>query len=47
MVVAANFVFLAVMVIAVYVGLEVTLTQRPAEPWLGISAVAIGGMLLC
>jgi hypothetical protein len=46
-VVAANFVFMAIMVIAVAVGLAVTGTQKPAELWFGISAVAIGGMVLC
>ncbi|MEU6368065.1 hypothetical protein ABZ876_20540 [Streptomyces sp. NPDC046931] len=46
-VVAASFVLMAVMVIALVVGLAVTRTQKPAEPWLGISAVSIGGMLLC
>lgn len=46
-VVAANFVFMAVMVIAPAVGQAVTRTQEPAEPWLVISAVAIGGMMLC
>ncbi|MFE2102456.1 hypothetical protein [Streptomyces sp. NPDC059468] len=46
-VVAANFVLMAVMMIALVVGLAVTRTQKPAEPWLWISAVAIGGMMLC
>ncbi|MFG3202311.1 hypothetical protein [Streptomyces sp. NPDC048192] len=46
-VVAANFVFMAIMVIALAVGLAVTRTQKPAEPWLAMSAAAIGGMILC
>ncbi|MGW2936924.1 hypothetical protein ACWDA7_34895 [Streptomyces sp. NPDC001156] len=46
-VVAANFVFMAIMVIALAVGLAVTATRNSAEPWLWISAVAIGGMMLC
>jgi hypothetical protein len=46
-VVAANFVFMAIMVIASAVGLAVTRTQKPAEPWSGMSAAAIGGMMLC
>ncbi|MET7652826.1 MULTISPECIES: hypothetical protein [unclassified Streptomyces] len=46
-VVAANFVFIAVMVIAPAVGLAVTRSPEPAEPWLGISAAAMGGMVLC
>ncbi|MGQ5634424.1 MULTISPECIES: hypothetical protein [unclassified Streptomyces] len=46
-VVAANCVFMAIMVIALAVGLAVTRTQKPAEPWLGMSAAAIGGMILC
>ncbi|MGR6971710.1 hypothetical protein ACU639_19350 [Streptomyces cynarae] len=46
-VVAANFVLMAIMVIAAAVGQTVTRTQKPAEPWLGISAVAMGGMMLC
>ncbi|MET7652110.1 hypothetical protein [Streptomyces sp. NPDC005486] len=46
-VVAANFVLMAVMVIAAAVGQAVTRTQKPVEPWLGISAAAMGGMMLC
>ncbi|MFK4099663.1 hypothetical protein ACI2L1_06220 [Streptomyces sp. NPDC019531] len=46
-VVAANFVFMAIMMIALVVGLAVTRTQKLAEPWLGMSAAAIGGMILC
>ncbi|MFJ3336010.1 hypothetical protein [Streptomyces sp. NPDC086766] len=46
-VVAANFVFMAIMVIALVLGLAVTRTRKPAEPWSGISAVAIGGMTIC
>ncbi|MFJ8195544.1 hypothetical protein [Streptomyces sp. NPDC096152] len=45
-VVAANFVLMAVMMIALVVGLAITRTQKPAEHWLRISAVAVGGMML-
>ncbi len=39
--------FMAFMVIALAMGLPITGTQKPTEPWWGISAVAIGGMMLC
>ncbi|MFI5673079.1 hypothetical protein [Streptomyces cellulosae] len=47
LVIAANIVFMAFMVIALAMGLPITGTQKPTEPWWGISAVAIGGMMLC
>ncbi|MFJ9901671.1 hypothetical protein ACIRVK_01990 [Streptomyces sp. NPDC101152] len=38
---------MAVMVTAPVVGLAVTQTQKPADPWLVISAMAIGGQVIC